>query len=75
MSFPEFIDKQLLRSLVVSLCLVILFTWTFQKDAKAKWAKLPPQVPGLPVLGNTLQVPALQQGPWAKDLAAKYGEM
>jgi hypothetical protein len=37
--------------------------------------KLPPRVPGVPVFGNTLQIPALQQGPWAKDLAEKYGEM
>lgn len=37
--------------------------------------KLPPQVPGVPVFGNTFQIPALQQGPWAKDLAEKYGEM
>ncbi|RMJ23696.1 Cytochrome P450 [Aspergillus sp. HF37] len=37
--------------------------------------KLPPQVPGIPVFGNTFQIPALQQGPWAKDLAEKYGEM
>ncbi|KAJ8178239.1 hypothetical protein LV157_007694 [Aspergillus fumigatus] len=37
--------------------------------------KLPARVPGIPILGNSLQVPAVQQGPWAKDLAAKYGEM
>ena len=37
--------------------------------------KLPPAVPGVPIFGNTFQVPALQQGPWAKKLAEKYGEM
>lgn len=37
--------------------------------------KLPPQVPGVPVFGNALQVPPSQQGQWAKELADKYGEM
>ncbi|KAF2647056.1 cytochrome P450 [Lophiostoma macrostomum CBS 122681] len=37
--------------------------------------KLPPQIPGLPIFGNSFQIPALQQGPWAKDLADKYGEI
>ncbi|PVH78054.1 cytochrome P450 [Cadophora sp. DSE1049] len=37
--------------------------------------KLPPRVPGVPIFGNALQVPPVQQGPWAKELAEKYGEM
>ena len=37
--------------------------------------KLPPVVPGIPIFGNSFQVPATQQGPWAKELANKYGEM
>jgi hypothetical protein len=37
--------------------------------------KLPPRVPGLPIVGNTFQIPPIQQGPWAKQLAKKYGEM
>ncbi|KAI1623907.1 cytochrome P450 [Exophiala viscosa] len=37
--------------------------------------KLPPRVPGIPFFGNTFQIPPTQQGPWAKDLAEKYGEM
>ena len=37
--------------------------------------KLPPLVPGLPIFGNTFQIPLSQQGPWAKKLAEKYGEM
>jgi hypothetical protein len=37
--------------------------------------KLPPLVPGIPIFGNALQVPSTQQGPWAKELAEKYGEM
>lgn len=41
---------------------------------KSKY-KLPVTVPGVPVFGNTFQIPASQQGPWAKQLAQKYGEM
>ncbi|KAK5558115.1 hypothetical protein LTR46_003364 [Exophiala xenobiotica] len=37
--------------------------------------KLPPRVPGIPFFGNTFQIPASQQGPWAKALAEKFGEM
>ncbi|KAF4555597.1 Cytochrome P450-like protein 29 [Elsinoe fawcettii] len=37
--------------------------------------KLPPRVPGVPIFGNSFQVPPKQQGPWAKQLAEKYGEM
>ncbi|KAH7303794.1 putative cytochrome P450 [Stachybotrys elegans] len=36
---------------------------------------LPPRVPGLPFIGNTLQIPKTHQGTWAKKLAEKYGEM
>jgi hypothetical protein len=45
------------------------------KKLRATKYKLPPQVPGLPIFGNTFQVPATQQGPWAKKLAKTYGEM
>ena len=46
----------------------------------ARWVcqskyKLPPRIPGLPILGNALQIPSTQQGPWAKQQAEKYGEM
>lgn len=45
------------------------------KKLRATKYKLPPQVPGLPIFGNTFQIPAVQQGPWAKKLAEAYGEM
>ncbi|KAK1761678.1 cytochrome P450 [Phialemonium atrogriseum] len=41
---------------------------------KSKY-KLPPRVPGVPIFGNSFQPPATQQGPWAKKLAEKYGEI
>ena len=38
--------------------------------------KLPPRIAGaVPFFGHMFQVPPAQQGPWAKDLAEKYGEM
>jgi hypothetical protein len=37
--------------------------------------KLPPRVPGLPILGNSLQIPLVHPGTWAKEMADKYGEM
>ena len=44
--------------------------------ARKSWKyKLPPMVPGIPFFGNSFQIPEKQQGPWAKQLAEKYGEM
>lgn len=37
--------------------------------------KLPVKIPGIPILGNTLQIPALHQGVWGRAMAQKYGEM
>ena len=38
---------------------------------------LPNRVPGVPIFGNTFQMPlkAPEQGPWAEKLAQQYGEM
>lgn len=54
---------------------VIVGCWLLQTIRLGKKYKLPPRVPGIPILGNAFQIPALQQGPWAKGLAKKYGEM
>jgi len=37
--------------------------------------KLPVSIPGIPIFGNSFQLPPLQQGPWAKKKAEEYGEM
>ncbi|KAI5920400.1 cytochrome P450 [Camillea tinctor] len=37
--------------------------------------KFPPLVPGLPVLGNTFQIPSIDQGPYLQKLGQKYGEI
>lgn len=36
--------------------------------------KLPPVVPGLPILGNALNMP-FPGGMWGVEMAKKYGEM
>ena len=37
--------------------------------------RFPPLVPGLPLVGNTFQMPATDHGPYLKKLGDKYGEM
>ena len=39
--------------------------------------KLPSRVPGLPLFGNSFQMPQTQveQAPWVQKLAQQYGEM
>lgn len=37
--------------------------------------KLPNVVPGLPILGNSLQVPFPAAGMWGVEMAKKYEEM
>jgi hypothetical protein len=61
--------------LLVVAAVVLLYLTTFAGKKSAKKYKLPPLVPGIPVFGNAFQVPPTQQGPWAKELAEKYGEM
>ena len=56
--------------------LVVIFGGSWLRRLwRGRKYKLPVTVPGVPVFGNTFQIPALQQGPWAKRLAEKYGEM
>jgi hypothetical protein len=37
--------------------------------------KFPPKIPGLPIVGNTFQLPGNQQGQWGVQMARKYSEM
>jgi hypothetical protein len=37
--------------------------------------KFPPRIPGLPIVGNTFQLPGNQQGQWGVQMAREYGEM
>lgn len=60
-------------SLVTLLCLVTQHLYT--RYTFAKHYHLPPSVPGLPLLGNTHQIPPINQGLWGLSLARKYGEL
>lgn len=60
---------------IIGLLVLSLVYYVYRSYQWKKKYRLPPQVPGLPVFGNSFQVPAIQQGPWAKKLAEKYGEM
>ncbi|KAH1765152.1 hypothetical protein KXV58_001711 [Aspergillus fumigatus] len=62
-------------TIVLGLIVLGILRWAYACYKGNQKYKLPARVPGIPILGNSLQVPAVQQGPWAKDLAAKYGEM
>jgi hypothetical protein len=44
---------------------------------KKKAYRLPPRVPGGLIFGNSFQIPSdpVERGPWARELALKYGEM
>jgi len=66
--------NQLLLLLILA-GVVTFYVYTLYGKRTASKYKLPPLVPGIPVMGNALQVPPTQQGPWAKELAEKYGEM
>lgn len=67
-------NQQLILA-VSTFTVVLLGLWLLQHLQQKRKYNLPPRVPGIPIFGNTFQIPALQQGPWAKKLAEKYGEM
>ena len=60
--------------LLLTIGVIIVSFGLLRRKADQKY-KLPPLVPGIPIFGNSFQVPPTQQGPWAKQLAEKYGEM
>lgn len=61
---------------VLTVVALMVGKWIYDTIQWKRKYKLPPTVEGgVPFFGNTFQIPALQQGPWAKKLAEKYGEM
>lgn len=53
--------------------LIIFKTLLSRHQFKSKY-KFPPAIPGLPIIGNTLDVP-FPAGVWGHEMAKKYGEM
>ena len=64
-----------LLSYALVLIVVGLLIRRFRDYQFNKKYKLPPRIPGIPVFGNTLQLPPLKQGVWGIEMAKKYGEM
>ena len=62
-------------ALAVLTSIISLAAWNLRGYVKARKYKLPPRIPGIPVFGNTFQLPPLKQGVWAIEMAQKYGEM
>ncbi|PNS18180.1 3-hydroxyphenylacetate 6-hydroxylase [Sphaceloma murrayae] len=63
--------------LALSSLLVWALALIVRSKLRARKYRLPPRVPGIPLIGNTLQFPAdlSDQIVWAKKLADQYGEM
>ena len=55
--------------------LILIAVWQVNRYVQARRYKLPPRIPGLPIFGNTFQLPPLKQGVWAMEMAQQYGEM
>lgn len=58
-----------------ALSIIFVLGWKISEYLKARKYKLPPRVPGIPIFGNTFQLPPLKQGVWGIETAKKYGEM
>jgi hypothetical protein len=66
-------------SVATTLFFTVLFLVIAQRIVSShlynKKYKFPPRIPGLPIVGNTFQLPGNQQGQWGIVQARKYGEM
>jgi len=59
----------------ISILVIGILRRAFSSHVANRKYKLPPRVPGLPIVGNTFQLPPIQQGLWGKEMSEKYGEM
>lgn len=65
-------------SILKYLCAIIIVLLLFHKYQRYQFQSkynLPPRIPGIPIFGNTLQLPPLKQGLWGIEMARQYGEM
>lgn len=70
-----FFDVRLLFAAIAS-AIAAYASWLVVQDVRVKLKyRLPPQVPGLPLVGNILQMPKTDQGPYLQKIGRKYGEM
>ncbi|RDL31768.1 Cytochrome P450 [Venustampulla echinocandica] len=62
-------------TIVTAFLTLLLIQKTTANYLQSKKYKLPPRIPGLPIFGNTFQLPPMDQGLWGIEQAKKYGEM
>lgn len=70
------IEPEILLATLAATALIAFVTLQLYRQILfQKKYRLPNRVPGIPFFGNSFQVPPVQQGPWAKQMAKKHGEM
>jgi hypothetical protein len=62
----------LIWSILLASCLCFLCYEDVKLRSKYRF---PPIVPGLPFIGNMLQLPKKDHGPYLRELGNQYGEM
>jgi hypothetical protein len=72
--WAEFAESPIAVSSVAAV-LVLIVANLLRRYQHGKKYRLPVRVPGIPIFGNSFQLPPTQQGPWAKEKAEQYGEM
>jgi hypothetical protein len=75
LGLPSFVAQRPIVNILLLGLVVLIAAWKIQQNVKARKYKLPPRIPGVPVFGNTFQLPPLKQGVWGIEMARKYGEM
>ncbi|KAF5487264.1 Cytochrome P450 monooxygenase patI [Colletotrichum siamense] len=62
-------------AVAVTAVALVIATQIYERIRLDQKYKFPGRIPGIPIFGNSFQIPAIQQGPWAKEKAEQYGEM
>ncbi len=62
-------------TLPLIILLVLCIRWVKQSISLRYQYRFPNPVPGLPIIGNSLQMPTTGQGPYLQALGEKYGDM
>jgi hypothetical protein len=62
-------------TLFFAVAVLVILQRIVSNHLASKKYKFPPRIPGLPIVGNTFQLPGNQQGQWGVEQARKYGEM